>query len=350
MKKNAESKIAIIGHFGADRDLLDGQTVKTKILYQELTAATGWQIRTVDTYYKSTRPLRLLAQTVSCLLRSRDILVLLSGNGMRFYFPLLSFCARVFHTRVYHDVIGGSLDRYVERYPRFRRYLNSFRVNWVETEGLKLRLEAIDIRNCEVLPNFKRLSIAAVPKASFCEPYRFCTFSRVMKEKGIEDAVSAVEEINREAGRTVCTLDIYGSVDASYRARFERVLADASSAIHYGGLVPYDRSVRAIQNYDALLFPTRWDGEGFPGTIVDAFSAGLPVIASDWGCNGEIIRHKQNGLLYPNAEMPELKDAIQWLLRHPADVFTMREACLRDARLYQPDLYIQKIITKLESR
>lgn len=350
MKKNAEPKIAIIGHFGADRNFLDGQTVKTKILYQELTAATGWKIKTVDTYYKSTRPIRLMAQTLACLLTTRDIFVMPSGNGMRVYFPLLSFWARVFHTRVYYDVIGGNLDHYVERYPRFRHYLNSFRVNWVETEGLKSRLEALGIRNCEVLPNFKRLHIAAAPKASFCEPYRFCTFSRVMKEKGIEDAISAVEDINREAGRTVCTLDIYGSVDTSYQARFDSVLADASSAIHYGGLVPYDQSVTAIQDYDALLFPTYWEGEGFPGTIVDAFSAGLPVVASDWGCNGEIIQHKQNGLLYPNAEMLELKDAIRWLIGHPSEPLAMRKACLQDARLYQPDLYIQKIITKLESR
>ena len=31
----------------------------------------------------------------------------------------------------------------------------------------------------------------------------FCTFSRVMKEKGIEDAVRAIEDINSENGRIV---------------------------------------------------------------------------------------------------------------------------------------------------
>ena len=33
MKKN---KLGIIGHFGGNKKFLDGQTVKTKILYEEL--------------------------------------------------------------------------------------------------------------------------------------------------------------------------------------------------------------------------------------------------------------------------------------------------------------------------
>ena len=35
MEANSK-KIAIIGHFGGSENLLDGQTIKTKILYDEL--------------------------------------------------------------------------------------------------------------------------------------------------------------------------------------------------------------------------------------------------------------------------------------------------------------------------
>ena len=41
------------------------------------------------------------------------------------------------------------------------------------------------------------------------KPLPLCTFSRVMKEKGIEDAVYAVRTVNEHFGRTVYTLDIY---------------------------------------------------------------------------------------------------------------------------------------------
>ena len=55
--------IGIIGHFGGKENILDGQTIKTKILYEELSNATDWKIQKVDTYYKSRNPIKLLFDT-----------------------------------------------------------------------------------------------------------------------------------------------------------------------------------------------------------------------------------------------------------------------------------------------
>lgn len=340
-------KIGIIGHFGGNENILDGQTIKTKILSEELEKATGWEITKVDTYYKKKQPLKLFNDTFSCLRSNRNIIVLLSGNGMKFYFPILSFYARKFHTRIYHDVIGGNLDRYVEKYPKFKGYLTSFVVNWVETDGLKKRLEAQGILNCEVIPNFKRLNIASTGEVDDKEPFRFCIFSRVMKEKGVETAIEAVQGINADAGRTVCSLDIYGRIDDAYKEAFEKIMGDVTPAIQYKGTVPYDQSTDAIKNYYALLFPTYWDGEGFPGTIVDAFSAGLPVIATDWNCNGEIVENGKTGILYPNEEIKNLREAIEWVISHKDEVAEFKKNCIRKAEKYQPDKYIKKIVREI---
>ncbi|MFR3494185.1 MAG: glycosyltransferase [Blautia sp.] len=58
--------------------------------------------------------------------------------------------------------------------------------------------------------------------------------------------------------------------------------ASSPQYIRYKGMVPFNQSTEVLKNYDALLFPTYYEGEGFAGTIIDAFAAGLPVIASDW--------------------------------------------------------------------
>ena len=303
----------------------------------------------VDTYYKKKNPVKLLIDTFKCLFSTKDIIVLLSGNGMKFYFPILSFFAQKFHTNIYHDVIGGNLDVYVSKYPKFKKYLNSFQINWVETAGMKGRLEKQGIENCEVMPNFKRLSIASIDisKQKFSEPYRFCIFSRVMREKGIEDAIDAIESINEEAGKEICSLDIYGRIDDGYVERFEKVLKQVTNAIQYKGMVPYDKSVDAIKDYYALLFPTYWKGEGFPGTIVDAFSAGLPVIATDWNCNSEIVENEINGVLYPNEEIRTLKEAIMYMINNSDKIIQMKGKCLKTAQIYQPDIYIKKIINTI---
>ena len=195
-------KIGIIGHFGDGENLLDGQTIKTKILRDELRKTTNWEIREVDTYLRHKKPLKLVWDTVKCLCTTKDVFILLSGNGMRLYFPLLATCAKLFGIRVYHDVIGGNLAAYVDKYPKYRKYLNAFRINWVETARMKRDLEERGITNAQVMPNFKRLNVVAPEElpAQLGEPVRLCTFSRVMKEKGIEDAINAVESINAKAG------------------------------------------------------------------------------------------------------------------------------------------------------
>ena len=340
--------VAIIGHFGGEEEILDGQTVKTKILYSELGNATKWNIQKVDTYYKDKNPLKLFIDTLMCLMKNKHIIVLLSRNGMKFYFPVLYVFSKIFGTKVYHDVIGGSLDKLALQYRGFRTYLNSFRVNWVESEGLRQRLSSVGINNCEVIPNFKRLNVLENYKVDYKEPFKFCIFSRVMKEKGVEDAIESIEAINKAANKEICQLDIYGRIDDKYTERFEEIMQTASNAIQYKGMVPYDKSVEAIKKYYALLFPTYWDGEGFPGTIVDAFSAGLPVIATDWNCNAEIVDDMTNGIIYPNSEIQDLKSAVEWCIMHKDEVVNWKKSCLQKAKEYQPDSYIKEIIKAIE--
>lgn len=344
-----KKKIAILGHFGGEHDFLDGQTVKTKILYNELKKKTDWDIQKIDTYWKRKNPVKLFLCTLSALIARKDVIVLLSINGMKMFFPILYFFAKMWNVRIYHDVIGGNLDKYVEQYPRFKKYLKSFKVNWVETEILKNGLKKNGVTNCKVIPNFKNLNIISAEEIPdrFEPPFRFCTFSRVMKEKGIEIAIKAIEEINREKGYKFCTLDIYGAVDSAYEKRFKTIIEKTGKEISYCGLVSYDKSVDVLKNYYALLFPTYWKGEGFPGTIVDAFSAGLLVIASDWNSNKEIINNGKNGYIYPSQLCTSLKEGIIKLTQQHRDIDLMKKICIIEAEKYQPDEYIKKIVNSI---
>jgi glycosyltransferase involved in cell wall biosynthesis len=54
-----------------------------------------------------------------------------------------------------------------------------------------------------------------------------------------------------------------------------------------------------LSNYDLLLFPTRYFTEGLPGSIVDAYFAGLPVIATKWKHAEEFVIHGKTGYIVP---------------------------------------------------
>lgn len=343
-------RIAIIGHFGGNQEFLDGQTVKTKVLYEELIKKNIYEITCVDTYYKKKNPIRLLIDSVQSLIKNKDIVVLLSGNGMRIYFPLLFLFSKCFNRRIYHDVIGGNLDNYVKKYPKFKKYLNAFRVNWVETDLLKKRLLEQGIMNCEVLPNFKRLRLNYdINDFTYSKTFQFCTFSRVMEEKGIEDAINSIRFINEQQEKYKCSLDIFGVIDEKYKMRFDTLMIESPTYISYKGVVPYSESVEAIKNYYALLFPTHWLGEGFPGTIVDAFSAGLPVICSDWNSNSEIVKTNYNGIIYSGG-VQELSEAILAMIeKEKNSIITIRQNCVQTAVKYQPDKYVEKICNLINS-
>ncbi len=334
--KKKKKKILVIGHFGGDKNFLDGQTVKTKVLTEELLKTGKYEIHKVDTYLNSVNKFKLLFISIMNLIRCRDVFVLVSGGGMSVYFPMLYFFSKIRRTRVYHAVIGGNLDQYIEKYPKYKKYLNAFKVNWVEIGSMQKKLEAIGIKNASVLPNFKELQ--NVSAEDYCDDvFRFCTFSRVMKEKGIEVAVDAVKRINSECGKTVCTLDIYGAVDSRYTEDFENLKKNFGNDVSYGGLVPFQQSVSVMKNYYALLFPTFWDGEGFPGTILDAYASAVPVIASDWNYNKELVSHMRTGIVYPDGDMQSLYDAMKWAMEHRTEMKGMRKQCEQMYLGYKPE-------------
>ena len=65
---------------------------------------------------------------------------------------------------------------------------------------MKVNMEKLGFSNIYILPNCKELKILKENELVYAtsKPFKLCTFSRVMKEKGIEDAVNAVEEINKK--------------------------------------------------------------------------------------------------------------------------------------------------------
>lgn len=338
-----------IGIIGSISDEINGQTIKTKILYSELKNLTNWNFYIANTKNKSKHPFKLLIQSIYMLITCKDIFILVSRNGAKVYFPILYLATKILKTRVFHDVIGGSPEEYIKINPKNRKYLNSFVVNWVETKQMCEDLKKFGVFNGEYLPNFKRLNCVELQKLEFNFPFSLCTFSRVMQEKGIEDAISAVNNINKKYGKIIFKLDIYGSVDKEYKKRFETIMKNVNDNIKYKGVVPYNKSVEIIKEYYGLLFPTFWDGEGFPGTIVDAFSAGLPIIATDFSVNKEVIENMKTGIIYPNVEIKTLEEALDWILNNKDRFVDMRKNCLLEAKKYQPEIHIRKVIKKVEN-
>ena len=159
-KSHKTSGIAIIGRTAEDVTLLDGQTVKTRVLRDELRKAfPDRRVIVVDTYDYKHHAIKISWRLIYAFWNCKDIFVLLSRNGRTFLFPVIICLNKLFHRHLYHDVVGGALPDEAALRPALLRQLHLFNINWVELPKMKLKLEELGLRNVEVLPNFKKLNI-----------------------------------------------------------------------------------------------------------------------------------------------------------------------------------------------
>ncbi len=63
--------------------------------------------------------------------------------------------------------------------------------------------------------------------------------------------------------------------------------------------------------------------ENFPMTIVEAFAAGLPVIASNLGAMAEIVEDGRTGLLFAPGDAAALAARVRWAVEHPHEMAQM---------------------------
>lgn len=120
---------------------------------------------------------------------------------------------------------------------------------------------------------------------------KFIFLGHVKPSKGIKDIIEAAKLIDRNI-----QIDIYGPLeDGIEKDNFKNI-----SKLRYCGILENDRVLDTLKRYDSLIFPTYYKGEGYPGVILEAYSAGIPVITTNWRSIPEIVDKNSGILIEPN--------------------------------------------------
>lgn len=333
-------KVCVFGHFGGKETLLNGQTVKTKVITEELQKRLGWeQVLKIDTHGGWKTLVKAPFQTIYALKNSRNILIFPAQNGLRIYAPLLSFFRHFFKGRKLHYVvIGGWLSRFLTKRKGLAKTLKKFDGIYVETGTMKNALETHGFENVFVMSNCKKLTVLSENELVYPQkaPYKLCTFSRIMREKGIETAINVIKKVNNRLGYLAYSLDIYGQVDTAQTVWFENLKNHFPEGVQYYGCVDEDKSVEVLQSYFALLFPTHFYTEGIPGTIIDAYAAGIPVISAKWESYSDVIEDGITGIGYDFNNVEQLEHILLNIVENPNTFFEMKSACIEKAKNYVP--------------
>lgn len=334
-------KIIFIGGVGKENEF-GGELTKNKLI-----------IKKVREYFPG--------MTVIDTFKSRRSLSRLSGIFLRFFYHLfcpstififsssfgnLYFLFRIMHYfPVKHQIIlwgiGGGFSKKVADGVYNAKYLRQVETIVVEGQKMKKQLCACGLSNVVVTPNFKELHRLPVIKKYNDGKIHFLFISRIIPDKGVTYILDCVDKLNKNGLQDRYEVDFYGPVEACYREEFERRLVAGSNVRYCQSLDLFKwENYSKLVKYHFMLFPTYWSGEGCPGAVIDAYIAGVPVIASDWNLNKEFVSENETGILVPVHDTDRLYEAMYRVVAMKCDIVRMSELCQQHARRFDVDVIL----------
>ena len=112
--------------------------------------------------------------------------------------------------------------------------------------------------------------------------------SNLSREKGIGTVLQCMHELKRR-GMDVELWLAGPAEDGDTSALIARAQAEFADSVSYLGRLGPREVARFYEDIDVFLFPTFHEHEAEPLVLIDAVSAGVPVIATDRGCIDYLI-------------------------------------------------------------
>jgi glycosyltransferase involved in cell wall biosynthesis len=310
--------LLLVGHI---TDHPSGSTLMVQQLISELDTRDSVELHIVNT----ARPMRLTknilvnagvaAKTTVQIMRyihHSDVLVFLaSQRAMMAYGPIAYLLSRIFRRPLILRLLGGKLEEDYEALSGYRKALFgktilSAEILAVETKLLVDYFAPMAWHRVVWYPNTRQL-LELTDNEDSDQPVcrRFVFLGRVIEAKGIGIIMQAVPLLDPEL-----RIDIYGPLDDRYTA--EEINAAGQGLLRYKGVLTPEQVREELFNYDALILPTFYAGEGYPGVVLEAYSHGIPVIATRWRSIPEIV-DDDSGMLIPIRSPEALADAMNRL-------------------------------------
>lgn len=345
-------KIAVIGDFAEGTKIYSGQTAKVRDYYYYLKKKFGDEyVLYVDTNGWRKRYIKIFLSVIISCFKCENIVLLLCGDGygIKILLPIILLLKALTNHKIYFSIIGGGLLNSYEKRKILKKQFEKLDVIYVETKKMQKYLEKKGHKNVYYAPVFSKRKGISINNLNqkYHEPFLLCTYSRVIKEKGISDAIDAVNEINKRKGRIICLLDIYGPPIENYADEFNKKVSESADFVRNQPLLEDKNAIYELSKHYLMLFPTYYSGEGFPIALIECMKAGLPVIATDWHFNSEIIDNNKTGVIYNRKEKNKLSEIIEKLIDNPEKVYEMKKCCIKKSFEFEPDNILEHLYQQL---
>jgi glycosyltransferase involved in cell wall biosynthesis len=139
-----------------------------------------------------------------------------------------------------------------------------------------------------------------------------CAIALLHRRKGLETLIAAAPSIL--ASHPSAQFAIWGDGPELHRLQAHAARLGVEHAVHFLGLCA--DPIAALRDAHVFVHPAL--AEAFPYVILEAMSAGKPIVASDVGGIGEALIDGHSGVLVPPGESARLAEAVVELLANGA--------------------------------
>lgn len=167
------------------------------------------------------------------------------------------------------------------------------------------------------------------------------TIAELTKNKGLTHLIDAVSQIFTRLNLVNIKTIIIGGGKEKNKLQNQISQLKLQNSVHLVGFLP-DAS-RYLKASDAFVLPSL--KEGLPYTIIEAVSAGLPVVASRVGGIPDLVTDTGNGLLVEPKNSVALADALGKLIKNQEEIKRMGAEALKIA---QTRFKLQDVVEKTE--
>lgn len=307
-------KLIFIGPAGGNGIPKNGASAKNYHL-MKFFKEKGINVVTVDTESWKKNPL-ILIKLALLLLFNQKANYIIAANNMSSYRLLQIMYLFPGKRKVIYWIIGGSIADWIKNKKVSKSPYEI--VDYFLAEGRKMQntFAEIGFNNTIYVPNFKCIDYLPKILKKSNNKVRFVFLSRIIPEKGCNTIIEAVSILNNKCPDRFL-VDFYGPIEPSYNSDFLNKISSFDNVSYNGFLdLRNQRNYDQLSEYDVMLFPTYWHGEGFPGVIIDAYISGLPVIATNWSLNADIIEDGKTGIILKENSAEALANAMFELINN----------------------------------
>ena len=188
-----------------------------------------------------------------------------------------------------------------------------------------LRLQGIPGSRIRHIPHGMEPVTGVPPVLSAGGPIRFGYLGGASRVKGLHILVEAASHMDASIP---FELHLFAKAakpwEMDYLEQVRRVRVDSAKVVWHDP-VPHERIAAAYADFDVLVVPSNCL-EVFGLVVLEAFTAGRPVIVSDAGGLPELVRHGVDGLIVPHGDASALASALVRLAADPTQVAAMSSA------------------------